>query len=546
MLVFSEEKRAMKKHQIHEDQYNPYKLQNTIEGYREFIAKYPKNLFVNEAKIQIENLEFAPYEREDNIEGYMEFKIRYPDNRHIFKASVKIEQVEFKRYEKMDTIEAYKEFLSKYPDSTLAILAKERLQELEFRDLDKTFRKKYGIDLLLYRLNLKRLKKKLGTIDGVNLGDFICFVSIANNEGKKYFHTHLIYYTDLSYLDSTSKEVTERFFDPLVSKALVYLDSHFMNKDEIDGFSFDISSSAHLFYGDRKIVCEYYFPISEVNLFAQNKLDKKDLLAQSIITSPKKVVSEAKPGTVEEKPHLEKATTPPVKMDGFSIMTMVNERGRGEDYIISRSWEKGRHSMTSIEKRKNFYGKDGFINKSIIRYIDPPGHYGTAILIWNYKDREKAFWYRLLHTGSARIANTERLRPPAEFDFNLTDYVDINVGEERHELLRSEGYEGKICYVVESIPVKKDIRYGKRTSWIDQRYFIPLKTEYFDKRGNPWKILHIEWQNKFGFWFWKKAVAENVQTGNKTFITIEDVRINLRLHDRDFTKSGLEQKKHGF
>ena len=546
MLIFSEEKRAMKKHQIHEDQYNPYKLQNTIEGYREFIAKYPKNLFVNEAKIQIENLEFAPYEREDNIEGYMEFKIRYPDNRHIFKASVKIEQVEFKRYEKMDTIEAYKEFLSKYPDSTLAILAKERLQELEFRDLDKTFRKKYGIDLLLYRLNLKRLKKKLGTIDGVNLGDFICFVSIANNEGKKYFHTHLIYYTDLSYLDSTSKEVTERFFDPLVSKALVYLDSHFMNKDEIDGFSFDISSSAHLFYGDRKIVCEYYFPISEVNLFAQNKLDKKDLLAQSIITSPKKVVSEAKPGTVEEKPHLEKATTPPVKMDGFSIMTMVNERGRGEDYIISRSWEKGRHSMTSIEKRKNFYGKDGFINKSIIRYIDPPGHYGTAILIWNYKDREKAFWYRLLHTGSARIANTERLRPPAEFDFNLTDYVDINVGEERHELLRSEGYEGKICYVVESIPVKKDIRYGKRTSWIDQRYFIPLKTEYFDKRGNPWKILHIEWQNKFGFWFWKKADAENVQTGNKTFITIEDVRINLRLHDRDFTKSGLEQKKHGF
>lgn len=559
MLIFSEEKRAMKKHQIHEDQYNPYKLQNTIEGYREFIAKYPKNLFVNEAKIQIENLEFAPYEREDNIEGYMEFKIRYPDNRHIFKASVKIEQVEFKRYEKMDTIEAYKEFLSKYPDSTLAILAKERLQELEFRDLDKTFRKKYGVDLLLYRLNLKRLKKKLGTIDGVNLGDFICFVSIANHEGKKYFHTHLIYSTDLSYLDSTSKEVTERFFDPLLSKALGYLDSHFMNKDEIDGFSFDISSSAHLFYGDRKIVCEYYFPISEVNLFAQNKLDKKDLLAQSIITSPKKIVSEAKPvvsakvpdsrdkpGTLEEKPHLEKVTTPPIEMDGFSIMTMVNERGGGEDYIISRSWKRGRHSMTSIEKRKNFYGKDGFINKSIIRYIDPPGHYGTAILIWNYKDREKAFWCGSRHTGAARISDTERLRPPAEFDFNLTDYVDINVGEERHELLRSEGYEGKICYVVESIPIKKDMSYGKRISWIDQRYFIPLKTEYFDKRGNPWKILHIEWQNKFGFWFWKKAVAENVQTGSKTFITIEDVRINLGLHDRDFTKFGLEQKKHGF
>ena len=90
MLFFSEEKRAMEKYRIHEELYNPYKLQNTIDGYREFITKYPENLFVNEAKLQIENLEFAPYEQEDNIEGYMEFKVRYPDNRHIFKASVKI------------------------------------------------------------------------------------------------------------------------------------------------------------------------------------------------------------------------------------------------------------------------------------------------------------------------------------------------------------------------------------------------------------------------------------------------------------------------
>ncbi len=59
-----------------------------------------------------------------------------------------------------------------------------------------------------------------------------------------------------------------------------------------------------------------------------------------------------------------------------------------------------------------------------------------------------------------------RADPPAEFDFNLTDYVDINVGEERHKLLRSEGYEDNTCYVVESIPIKKDMSYGKRMSWI--------------------------------------------------------------------------------
>ena len=556
--VLFQRDRDLREFQLHEEQYKPYKLQNTIEGYREFIALYPENLFVKDAKLQIENLEFSPYEHADSVEGYMEFKMRYPHNRHVFKASVKIEQVEFKRYEKMDTIEGYKELLSKYPESTFAVLAKERLQELEFRKLDSILRKKYGFDLLLYRLHLKRLKKELTTVSGINLGNFTCFASIADHEEKKYFHTHLIYPTDFSCLDATSKEVAERFFDSIISKALLYLDNHFMIKREIDGFSFDLSSSAHSFYGDRKTLLEFYFPISQVNLFAQNKLDKKDFLAQTMVVSPKKVVREAKQvapleilktgemSQVAKKPQLKEVTTPPLKMDGFKIMTMVSERDRGKDYIISRSWEKGRHTMKNMEKRKNLKGKDGFIDKSVIRYIDPPDSYGTAILTWNYKNREKVFWYKLLHSGTARITNTERLRPPAESDFYLTDYLEIKVGEEKHELLKSEEYEGKTCYIVESIPLKKDIRYGKRVSWIEQHYFIPLKIEYFDKRGELWKTLHIEWQNKFGFWFWKKAVVENVQEDYKTFITIEDVRVNLGLHDRDFTKFGLEQKKHGF
>ena len=115
--------KALKEFQHDEAQYQPYKVTNTIEGFREFIATYPKNLFVSDAELQIENLEFAPYEEEDSVEGYMEFTMRYPDNRHTPKASVKIEQAEVKRYEKMDTIEGYQEFLEKYPTSTFAVLA---------------------------------------------------------------------------------------------------------------------------------------------------------------------------------------------------------------------------------------------------------------------------------------------------------------------------------------------------------------------------------------------------------------------------------------
>jgi outer membrane protein assembly factor BamD (BamD/ComL family) len=535
--------RDLSEYKIHEEQYQPYKLKNTIEGYRAFIALYPENSFVSDAKLQIENLEFAPFEEEDSVEGYMEFKMRYPTNRHAFKASVKIEQAEVKRYEKMDTIEGYKEFLSKYPDSTFAVLAKQRVQELEFREFNSTWSKHYDFDLLAYRLNLKRLKKSLKTVDGINLADFTCFVSFTTYEEKKYFHTNLIYPTDLSYLDTNTPDTHERFFDPIISKALIYLESHFKNKDTIDGFSFDISSSAHSYYADRKIILEYYFPIDQVNLFATDKTDKKGLLARSIIVAPK-VLEEVVSTKVEDIVDLE-------KLDGLKIMTMVSERERGKDYIISRSWKRGRHLIKSIEKRKNLMGEGKFIYKSVLRYIEPPEYYGANILTWNYKDSKKAFWGLAPHgtftttiLNPTRLKNTERLRPLAKFDFPPIHYIDINVGEERHDLIRSEDYEGKKCFVVESTPINKDMKYGKRISWIDQQNFTPFKIDYWDKEGQLWKTLHTEWQKKFGFWFWKKAVVENVQTDDKTFITIEDVRVNLGLPDRDFTKNGLERQRN--
>jgi len=58
------------------------------------------------------------------------------------------------------------------------------------------------------------------------------------------------------------------------------------------------------------------------------------------------------------------------KLDGAGIMTMVYERDRGEDSIIASSWQRGRHSMKAIEKRKSFKTVDEFMDKQVIRYID--------------------------------------------------------------------------------------------------------------------------------------------------------------------------------
>lgn len=545
--LFQKDK-ALKEYQRDEAQYQPYKLTNTIEAYKEFIDLYPENTFISDARLQIENLEFDPYEKADSVEGYMEFTIRYPSNRHAVKAGVKIEQAEVKRYEKMDTIEGYREFLAKYPDSTFAVLAKQRLQELEFRQLDSVLAGDYGFDLLRYRLHLKRLKEHLAAGGQADRAGFTCFAALTPFEGKNYFQTYLIYPTDLSHLDPRSPGIHDRFFDPIVSKALAYLDRHITEKGEIDGFSFTVAFSAHSYYGDRKVLLEYYFSASEAHRFVHNEQTKKELFARSQILIPEETPDERVPPASALVPAA--GTKPPLEgMDGLKVMAMVSERERGDDYIASSTWKRGRHAMKTIEKRKNLKGKDGFIDKSLLRYIDPPDYYGTTILTWNYRDQEKAYWAIALHGdlgGAPRIISTERMRPPAESDFNLGDYLEVRVDQERHDLLRSEDRDGTPCFVIESTPVSEDLRYGRRINWIDQHNFIPLYIEYRDKEGRPWKTVQIEWQNKFGFLFWKKALVENMQTGDRTFISVDDVRVNVGLDDRDFTRHGLEKQKHGF
>jgi len=130
LQCLTQEGAARKQREEHEAQYAPYRRQNTVEAYREFIKKYPKNIFVGSAGELSAALEFTPYEKVDTLEGYREFVMVHPENHYVSQALARIEQMEFKRYESMDTLEGYKEFLVKYPKNIYSLLARERLQDL--------------------------------------------------------------------------------------------------------------------------------------------------------------------------------------------------------------------------------------------------------------------------------------------------------------------------------------------------------------------------------------------------------------------------------
>lgn len=527
---------ARKQRQEHEAQFAPFRQQNTVEAYHAFIKQYPKNMFIGTARELSATLEFVPYEKADTMEGYMEFLMLHPENPNVSRALARIEQMEFKRYEQMDSIEGYKEFLVKYPKNIYSLLAKERLQDLEVRAFDEVTRGKYGFDLLLYRLQAKKIQERSAPGDGMPAGNFSLFASIDIHGGKTYFHTHMLYPDDLAGFDAAAPRVREMFFHNVIVKLLAYLEAKFAGKKQIDGFSFDVASSPNRFYGDKQILLEYYFSGQDTRLFSANRLDEWQLLATATVVIP-------------EKP--EPAPVPAVPLDGNEIMRKACARDRGRDSIITRSWRRvlknGRDdSMDTVEKWKTYGGADTIIDKSVTRYMLGYGgsfekRQAAAILTVSYTQKPKDFWYVMYRGDAGRTPNIEIYRSNAESDFPLADYVEIGCAEEKHGLIRDENYENVRCGVVESTPLHGSICYGKRVSWIDTGNWIPLKIEYFDKKGAPWKTLRIKWRNRFGCWFWEKADVENIQTGTRTTITTRDARLNVGLPDMDFSPRALER-----
>jgi len=246
----------------------------------------------------------------------------------------------------------------------------------------------------------------------------------------------------------------------------------------------------------------------------------------------------------------QQAPAPAVPLDGKEIMRKVCARDRGRDSIITRSWQRvlknGRDdTMDTVEKWKS-YGADDVIDKTVTRYMLGYGgsfekRQAAAILTIRYGQKPKEFWYVMYRGDAGRTPNIEIYRSNAESDFPLADYVEIGCAEEKHGLIRDEDYQNARCCVVESTPLRDSVCYGKRVSWIDTGNWLPLKIEYFDKKGAPWKTLRIEWQNRFECWFWGKALVENIQTGTRTTITTRDVRVNVGLPDLDFNPHALER-----
>ena len=234
-------------------------------------------------------------------------------------------------------------------------------------------------------------------------------------------------------------------------------------------------------------------------------------------------------------------------LTGRDIMQKVKNRADGdtryatvEMTLIQKS---GHKRVRKIESWAMDEGKD---TKKIMFFTYPGDVKGTGFLTWDYDNTAKVDdkWLYLPAMKKTRRISGKSSKTDYFMgsDFTYNDMSARSVDEEKHTLLREEMLGGQKCWVVESVPNDKDEIYTRRVTWVRQDCLMAVKAEYYDKLNKLHRRLTISNINKVqGFWTMHLMQMENVQTGHKTIIRMDNQKFNIKLSPNLFTVSQLEK-----
>ena len=186
--------------------------------------------------------------------------------------------------------------------------------------------------------------------------------------------------------------------------------------------------------------------------------------------------------------------------------------------------------------------KGGAEQNYFIYFHQPADVRGMTCDVEKYPQRDDDRWLFIPAINLVkRIAANDKRSSFVGSDFSYEDVSGREVEEDNHTLLREERLDGKEVYVVKSVP--KDERsadFSYKLSWIDKGSFVLWKEEYYDKRGDLYRVFTAdEVKPVQGLLTTVKRTMKNVQTGHRTEVSFTEVRYNLGLSADLFSERSL-------
>lgn len=232
---------------------------------------------------------------------------------------------------------------------------------------------------------------------------------------------------------------------------------------------------------------------------------------------------------------------------GRDIMQLVKDRPDGDTRYSRMVLTLEKKNGAKRERRLESWAMDVGRDVKKIMYFTYPGDVrGTGFLTWDYdeigRDDDKWLYLPAMKKTRRISGSSSKTDYFMGTDFTYDDMGDRNVDEDVHTLLREEERDGRLCWVVESVPVDRREIYSRKVTWVAQDCLTGIRVEYYDKLGALHRVLTVsEITRVQGFWTKHRMEMENVQTGHRTVIVLEDPQYDLELDAGLFTVAELEK-----
>lgn len=181
--------------------------------------------------------------------------------------------------------------------------------------------------------------------------------------------------------------------------------------------------------------------------------------------------------------------------------------------------------------------------KTVIAFAKPDDVKGTKFLIIENKngDDEQLLYMPALKKVR-RIASSQRSGSFMGTDFSYSDMQSHDPNKGTHTRLEDEAVDGQPCYKVQTVPNDADdYDYSKIIYWVKKDGDIPIKGEFYDKRGDLLKVLTVTKLEKDdkGHWIIKDTLMKNMQKDHSTRLEILQQKSDMPIADEFFSERFL-------
>jgi len=206
--------------------------------------------------------------------------------------------------------------------------------------------------------------------------------------------------------------------------------------------------------------------------------------------------------------------------------------------------KSGETSERQIRIRSKEVAGNDSGDKSLTVFDSPKDVRGTAFLSFSHiKSPDEQWLYLPALKRVKRISSANKSGPFMGSEFAFEDLSSFEVGKYRYKYLGDETLAGMPAFKIEYYPTYQHSGYQRLVSWIDQKEYRVLKTQFYDRKNDLLKTLQYgDYQQYLGrYWRSHKMSMVNHKSEKTTELIWTNYQFKLGLDDASFNRNSLKR-----